>query len=79
MKYNIGDTFLVECIKEFPEDDYLTYTKYCHYQVKVYQDKDGKVWFDVPDDILGGIGSGLSEKEFNDHFRKLTKKELNRW
>ena len=47
MKYNIGDTFLAKCIKEFPEDDYLTYPSIFFiiysmiYHIKIKMEKFG--------------------------------------
>lgn len=76
MANKVIDKFLARCIKELPKDDYLSYTKNCIYQVTKYINHEGKLFYDVPDDYLGGIGSGLPENEFNNHFRKLTKKEL---
>ena len=55
MANKVIDKFLARCIKELPEDDYLSYTKNCTYQVTKYINHEGKLFYDVPDDYLEAL------------------------
>ena len=72
MKKILG-TFWVRCIKEYPEDHYISYTLNCTYFCKHTIDDNGKEYWWIDDDYLGGIGWGLNKEDYKEHFKYLHK------